>query len=53
LTRELLEREDSIAAIDAMLAGLRPAGGRALLIEGPPGIGKTALLEAAQRRAEV
>ena len=48
---ELFEREPSLGAIDSALAEGRVGGGTALLIEGPAGIGKTALLEEAQGRA--
>jgi DNA-binding CsgD family transcriptional regulator/tetratricopeptide (TPR) repeat protein len=47
----LLEREQLVAALDAVLAGLRAGRERALLIEGPAGVGKTVLLDEAQRRA--
>ena len=50
-THELLEREECLAAIGSTLAGARSGGGRLLLIEGPPGIGKTALLDETERRA--
>jgi predicted ATPase len=50
---ELFEREPSLGAIDSALAKGRACGGTALLIEGPAGIGKTALLEEAQGRARV
>ena len=45
----LLERETELAAIEG-LAGAE--GGRLLAIEGPPGIGKTALLHEARALAE-
>ena len=41
---ELLDREQEIAEISALLEGARSGAGRALVIEGPPGIGKTELL---------
>ena len=47
----LLEREDDLAAIDAALAKAIGGSGGLLLIEGPPGIGKTALLDELRRRA--
>jgi DNA-binding CsgD family transcriptional regulator len=49
----LLEREDDLAAVGAVLGELGGDGaGRTLLIEGPPGVGKTALLgELADRAA--
>ncbi|MFZ0218286.1 MAG: AAA family ATPase, partial [Candidatus Dormiibacterota bacterium] len=47
----LLERERELAAIDA-LTGVAVAGsGRVVLIEGPPGIGKSRLLAEAASRA--
>lgn len=48
----LLQREAELSRLDAALAAAREGHGRALLVEGPAGIGKTALLEAARRRAE-
>lgn len=51
-TSRLLQREAELARIDAALAASREGHGMALLVEGPPGIGKTALLDAARRRAE-
>jgi DNA-binding CsgD family transcriptional regulator len=47
----LLEREDELAAIDALISEL-PSGGRLLLIEGPFGIGKTSLIAEAKSRAQ-
>ena len=47
----LLEREEELRALDALLAEARSGGGHLLLIEGHAGIGKTALLEAAVARA--
>jgi DNA-binding CsgD family transcriptional regulator len=44
----LLERDGELAAVDALVGGL----GSLLAIEGPPGIGKTALLAEARRRGE-
>ena len=52
MVRELLEREQAVAALDGVLAGVRSGCGRAVLIEGPAGVGKTALLDEVQRRAE-
>jgi DNA-binding CsgD family transcriptional regulator len=45
---ELLERETELATVE----GLVDAGGRLLVIEGPPGIGKTALIAEAKSRAQ-
>ena len=47
----LLDREDDLAAIDAALAKAVGGSGGILLIEGPPGIGKTVLLDELRRRA--
>jgi hypothetical protein len=44
---ELLDREAELAAIDQMLGSAETGAGRALVIEGPAGIGKTSLLDAA------
>ena len=47
----LLERGRELARIDAVLASAIGGTGAALLIDGEPGIGKTALLELARVRA--
>ena len=47
----LLEREGEIASIEAALSTASAGGGAGLLLSGPPGIGKTALLEHARSRA--
>ncbi len=47
----LLDREDDLAAIDAALAEAVGGTGGIVLIEGPPGIGKTALLDELRGRA--
>jgi len=52
VTGELVQREAELERIDAALANARESRGRALLIEGPAGIGKTTLLAAARRSAE-
>ena len=49
----LLEREHELAVISESLARARAGTQGALLIEGPPGIGKTALLEQARDRGSV
>ena len=48
----LAEREAELAAIDAAIGEARAGAGSVLLIEGPAGIGKTALAGAARARAE-
>ena len=49
----LLEREGDLADIDRALADAAAGDGSMLLIEGPPGIGKTSLLGELRRRARV
>ncbi|MGH2993769.1 MAG: ATP-binding protein, partial [Solirubrobacterales bacterium] len=49
---ELLEREDELRLIDEAIARAREGSGGTIAIQGPPGIGKTALLRAAHRHAE-
>lgn len=48
---ELLERADELARIEAALTEARGGVGRFLVLEGPAGIGKTALLAAARAAA--
>jgi DNA-binding CsgD family transcriptional regulator len=48
--RDLLERDTELAAIDAAI-GATVGGERLLVIEGPPGIGKTSLVVEAKTRA--
>jgi predicted ATPase len=48
---DLLERETELAAVTSLIAAT-PGGGRLLAIEGPPGIGKTALMAAAKALAQ-
>jgi AAA ATPase domain len=48
---ELLEREDALAAIDSVIGAVRDGNSSVLLLEGQAGIGKTALLDEAERRA--
>lgn len=47
----LLERDVELAAVDELLATVVAAQGSTLLVEGPPGIGKTAVLRVARQRA--
>ncbi len=48
---ELIEREQECAVLDALVDGLRDGGG-AVVLRGEAGIGKSALLQRARRRAE-
>jgi DNA-binding CsgD family transcriptional regulator len=48
---ELFERDGELATIDELIAGTRDGGGL-LVIEGPPGIGKTALISEARARGQ-
>lgn len=50
---ELLERDEPLRAIDAVLDATERGEGRALLVEGHPGLGKTRLHEAALDRARI
>ncbi len=50
-TAPLLERSDELARIEAALAAARSGRGTFLLVEGPAGYGKTALLAAARAPA--
>src|SRR5213592_982673 len=50
-TGPLLERNEELARIESALAEARTGRGRFLVIEGPAGIGKTALLAAARTAA--
>ncbi len=50
-SRPLLDREDDLGTIDDALAAAEAGSGAVLLIEGPAGIGKTALLEHLRVRA--
>jgi predicted ATPase len=47
----LPERDDELRAIDVAIRAARAGDGTVVLIEGPAGIGKTSLLDAARRRA--
>ena len=49
--QELLEREDELGVLAALVAQAAGGDGRVGLIEGPPGIGKTRLVAAARRLA--
>src|SRR5688500_17559251 len=48
---ELLERDDQAAQIDEALTAARRGEGRVLVIEGPPGIGKSRLLQELRERS--
>jgi predicted ATPase len=50
--RALLEREGEVEAIADAIGGVRDGVGQALLIEGPAGIGKTALVGELRGRAK-
>jgi DNA-binding CsgD family transcriptional regulator len=50
--RALLEREGEVETIADAIGGVRDGAGGALLIEGPAGIGKTALLDELRARAK-
>ena len=50
-TAALLERDDELEQLGTLLADAAEARGRLVLIEGPPGIGKTRLVEAARAQA--
>lgn len=45
----LVERDAEVAALDSVLVSARAGRGSVLLLEGPPGIGKTSLLALARR----
>jgi predicted ATPase len=47
----LVDRDGELAAVDRVLSAARAGAGAALLVEGPPGIGKTSLLAAARDSA--
>jgi DNA-binding CsgD family transcriptional regulator/tetratricopeptide (TPR) repeat protein len=49
---ELIERDSDLAAVHDLLAGVKAGQGATALVEGPPGIGKTALLAAAAEHAK-
>jgi DNA-binding CsgD family transcriptional regulator len=50
-TEPLLERNDELARIESALADARTGRGRFVVVEGPAGIGKTALLTSARTAA--
>jgi DNA-binding CsgD family transcriptional regulator len=50
--RPLLERVAELATLDEAFAAAQSAEGRVLVIEGPPGIGKTSLLAEGRARAD-
>jgi DNA-binding CsgD family transcriptional regulator len=49
----LLERERELAEIDALLAQTADGRGGVVIVDGPPGIGKTRLLEAARECSQL
>jgi DNA-binding CsgD family transcriptional regulator len=51
VAKALLERDAELAALAARLDGARAGGGALLVVEGPPGIGKTSLLTVAAQAA--
>src|SRR5207247_7332213 len=50
-TGQLLERSEELARIESVLAAARSGQGTFVVVEGPAGIGKTALLAAARTAA--
>jgi DNA-binding CsgD family transcriptional regulator/tetratricopeptide (TPR) repeat protein len=50
-SKQLLERDEQLARIEAAFADARTGRGRFVVVEGPAGIGKTALLAAARTAA--
>jgi DNA-binding CsgD family transcriptional regulator len=49
---DLLERDGELARIERAVASARAGGGATVIVEGPAGIGKSAVLAAARARAE-
>lgn len=47
----LVEREPELAAIDRAIVAVAGGSGRAIVFDAPPGLGKSALLDAAEQRA--
>ena len=47
----LLERAEELASVDAAIAAAAGDGGRVVVVEGPPGIGKTSVLAEGRARA--
>ena len=43
--RPLIERDAELGALSRAVAGVRGGGGNAILVEGPAGVGKTALVD--------
>ena len=48
---QLLERDDELQVLGRLLEEARAGSGRMVLVEGPPGIGKTRLLDSARAHA--
>jgi Holliday junction resolvasome RuvABC ATP-dependent DNA helicase subunit len=51
VAEELVERDAELAEMGALVARARAGDGGVLVLQGPPGIGKTALLQAAAATA--
>jgi DNA-binding CsgD family transcriptional regulator len=47
----LVERDEVLCALDALIAAAARGAGRVLVVEGPPGVGKTTVLRAGAERA--
>jgi predicted ATPase len=48
----LVGRDDELAVLDGLVAGLRDGRGRVVWVEGEPGIGKSALIGQVSAQAE-